>query len=69
MYQRYIDDKAIVKAVVQGNKDKSNNKDEAFNVQTGHRSSVSGIIYGRSITKSIFSTKAKRALLRQVSIA
>ena len=67
MYRRYIDDKAIVKAVVQGDEDESNDEDEAFDVQTGHGSSVGGMIYGRSITESIFSTEAKRASLRRVS--
>ena len=68
MYWRYIDDKAIVKAVVHGDEDKSNDEDEAFDVQTRHRSNVRGIIYSQSITELIFSTEAKRASLRQVSI-
>jgi len=67
MYRRYIDDKAIVKAVVHGDEDESNDEDEAFDVQTGHGSNVGGMIYGRSITESIFSTEAKRASLRRVS--
>ncbi|KAF2647108.1 hypothetical protein K491DRAFT_723705 [Lophiostoma macrostomum CBS 122681] len=72
IYRKYIG--SAVKAFVQGDKDDSGDeddsgdKDEAFDVQAGHSSSVGGMIYGRPITKGMFSTEAKRWALRRVSV-
>jgi superfamily II DNA helicase RecQ len=68
IYRKYIDSKSAVKAFVQGDEDESNDEDEAFDIQTGHGSSIGGMIYGRPITEATFSTESKRAALRRVSI-
>ena len=57
IYRRYINDKAVIKAVVEGDEDKDE-EDEAFDIQTGHSSKIGGTVYRRPITKSPFSTKA-----------
>jgi len=68
IYRKYIDSKSAVKAFVQGDEDESNEEDEAFDIQTGHGSSIGGMIYGRLITEAAFSTESKRAALRRVSV-
>jgi len=68
IYRRYVDRQAVVKAVVQGDEDGSDEEDQPFDVQTGHGTSVGGMIYGRPITESRFSTEGKRAALQQVSL-
>ena len=67
IYRRYINDKAVIRAFVEGDEDQDG-EDEAFDIQTGHGSRVGGGIYGRPITESPFSTEAQRAGLRRVSI-
>lgn len=67
IYRRYINDKAVMKAVVEGDEDEDG-EDDAFNVQTGHGSKIGGAIYGRPITESPFSTEAQRMALRRVSM-
>ena len=68
IYRRYINDKAVVKAVVEGDEEEEEGEeDEAFDLQTGHGSRIGGGIYGRTIDESPFSTEAQRAALRRVS--
>jgi hypothetical protein len=67
IYRKYINDKVVIKAVVEGDEDEDG-EDDAFDIQTGHSSKVGGTVYGRLITESLFSTKAQQAALRQVSI-
>jgi len=66
IYRRYINDKAVIKAVVEGDEDEDD-EDEPFDIQTGHGSKVGGAVYGRRITESPFSTEARRLALRRVS--
>jgi hypothetical protein len=44
----------------------SDSEDQAFDIQTGHSSSVAASIYGRLITEPMFSDEAKRISLRVV---
>tara|TARA_R110002003_G_scaffold3363_1_gene25211 strand:- start:1303 stop:1683 length:381 start_codon:yes stop_codon:yes gene_type:complete len=67
IYRKYINDKAVIKAVVEGDEDEDG-EDDAFDIQTGHSSKIRGTIYGRLITESPFSTEAQRVALRRVSI-
>ena len=67
IYRRYINDKAVMKAVVEGDEEEEEREDEAFNLQIGHGSRIGGRIYGRTIDESPFSTEAQRAALRRVS--
>ena len=69
IYRRYINDKAVIKAMVEGDEDEEDNgEDDAFDIQTGHGSKIGGAIYGRPITESPFSTEAQRMRLRRVSV-
>jgi hypothetical protein len=67
IYCRYINNKAAVKAFVEGDEDEDEGEDEAFNIQTKHGFKVGGGVYGRPIMKSPFSTEAKRVALRRIS--
>jgi hypothetical protein len=67
IYRRYINDKAVIKAVVEGDEDEDG-EDDAFDIQTGHGSKVGGAVYGRAITESPFSSEAQRLALRRVSM-
>ncbi|KAG9191444.1 hypothetical protein G6011_09532 [Alternaria panax] len=67
IYRKYINDKAVIKAVVEGDEDEDG-EDDAFDIQTGHSSKIGGTVYGRPITESPFSTEAQRAALRRVSM-
>jgi superfamily II DNA helicase RecQ len=67
IYRKYINDKAVIKAVVEGDEDEDE-EDNPFDIQTGHGSRIGGGIYGRPITESPFSTESQRTALRRVSI-
>jgi hypothetical protein len=67
IYRKHINDRAIVKAVVEGDENEDG-EDEAFDIQTGHSSKIGGTVYGRPITESPFSTEAQRVALRRVSM-
>lgn len=67
IYRKYINDKAVIKAVVEGDEDEDG-EDDAFDIQTGHSSKIGGTIFGRPITESPFSTEAQRVALRRVSM-
>lgn len=67
IYRRYINDKAVIKAVVERDED-DDGEDDVFDVQTGHSSKIGRAIYGRLITESPWSNEAKQAALRDVSI-
>lgn len=69
IYRRYINDKAILKAVVAGDEDEEDTEDDPFDIQTGHDSKTGGQVYGRPADESPFSTEAQRLLLRRVSLA
>ena len=67
IYRKYINDKAVIKAVVEGDKDEDK-EDNLFNIQTGYSLKIGGGIYGRPITESPFSVKSQRTALRRVSM-
>ncbi|KAH5737485.1 hypothetical protein HBI18_067960 [Parastagonospora nodorum] len=69
IYRRHIRNPAAVKAFIDAddNGESSHADDEAFDLQTGHSSSVAGSIYGRPLTEPVFSVEAKRFAFRLVS--
>jgi len=67
IYRKYINDKAVIKAVVKGDEGEDE-EDDPFNIQTGYSSKIGGGIYGRPIIESPFSTESQRTALRRVSI-
>jgi hypothetical protein len=69
IYRRYINDKAIIKVVMEGDKDSLGEDDDAFDIQTGHCSRTGGGVYGRLIHESPFHTTAERLMFRKVSQA
>jgi hypothetical protein len=70
IYRQYIHNRAAVKAFLDADEegDGSDGEDQLFDIQTSHSSNVAGSIYGRPITKSMFSVEARRIGLRLASI-
>jgi hypothetical protein len=70
-YRRYIKNDAAVKAFADAahSGDESDQEtDQPWDVQTGHGTTVAGMIYGRPITEPVFSVEAKRFGLRLASM-
>ena len=68
IYRRYVNSATAVKAFVQADDEEEDDEDDAFDIQTGHSSSVANMIYGRGIDEATFSTERKRRALRRVSM-
>ena len=57
IYYKYINNKAVIKVVVKGDKDKDK-EDNLFNIQTRHSFKIRGGIYRRLIIELLFSIKS-----------
>lgn len=67
IYRRYISDQTAVRTVERADKDEDASDDDAADLQHGHSSHVGGMIYGRTVNESMFSSMAKQAAFRRVS--
>ncbi|KAJ6194071.1 hypothetical protein J3E72DRAFT_199128, partial [Bipolaris maydis] len=68
IWRRYIHNPKARKAYLNADEDsESSSEDEAFDLQTGHGSSVAGAIYGRSLDEAVFSVESKRFMFRVAS--
>lgn len=69
IYRRYVDSRTAVQTFMQADEEQDNRQedDDAADLQQGHSSQVGGMIYGRAITESMFSSESKRAAFRRVS--
>jgi superfamily II DNA helicase RecQ len=70
-YRRYIKNDAAVKAFADAaNSDDESDRetDQPWDIQTGHGTTVAGMIYGRPVTEPVFSVEAKRFGLRLASM-
>ncbi|KAH5553423.1 hypothetical protein HBI26_237420 [Parastagonospora nodorum] len=69
MYRQYIQNPAAVHAFIRADAESedSDREDKTFDLQTGHSSSVARGIYGRPLTKPVFSVEAKQFTFQLVS--
>jgi superfamily II DNA helicase RecQ len=68
-FRKYIDNKTVVKTLLEGEGDGEHEEDKPSDLQAGHGSKVANGFYGRPIFESAFSTESGRAAMREVSTA